>query len=162
MGTMRRIDPPGKPLKTDSKPRAKRSRATVSAVRPAGPDHQVVTVVGGGHGYRTKPCGDCPWRKDAVGVFPAEAFRHSARTAYDMSSETFACHQSGKDKPAICAGFLLRGANHNLSVRLGHMNGRFKTPVVDGGVDLHDNYRAMAVANGVDALDPVLGPCRDD
>ncbi|TXI24177.1 MAG: hypothetical protein E6Q67_02875 [Roseateles sp.] len=138
-----------------------RKRPKVVEVRQAGTDHQVVTVVGGRGTYRRRPCGDCPWRKDAVGEFPAEAFRHSAATAYDMSDRTFACHQSGQDKPAICAGFLLRGAAHNMTVRLGYMQGRFKGDVSDGGCDLHENYRAMAVANGVDPEDPVLSPCRD-
>lgn len=130
-------------------------------VRHAGQDHQVVTVAGGKSTYRKKPCSDCPWRKDATGVFPAEAFKHSAATAYDMSDRTFACHQSGAKKPAICAGFLLRGADHNLCVRLGRINGRFKDDVTDGGHDLHDNYRDMATANGVSPSDPVLKPCRD-
>lgn len=136
-------------------------RGTIADVRQAGPDHQVVTVVGGKSSYRRKPCSDCPWRVDAAGEFPAEAFKHSAPTAYDMSDRVFACHQSGKDRPAICAGFLLRGSAHNLSVRMGLISGRFKDDVADGDVELHPSYRAMAVANGVDPLDPVLVPCRD-
>jgi len=137
------------------------NRPTITQVRSAGADHQVVTVVGGRGTYRRKPCSDCPWRKDAVGVFPAEAFRHSANTAYDMSDHTFACHQTGKEKPSVCAGFLLRGADHNLTIRLGYMQGRFKGDVSDEGHDLHDNYRAMAVANGVDPSDQTLARCRD-
>lgn len=139
----------------------KRPRPKVVKIRPAGADHQVVTVVGGRGTYRRKPCSDCPWRKDAVGKFPAEAFRHSASTAYDMNGHTFGCHQSGKDRPATCAGFLLRGGAHNLAVRLGYINGTIKDDVTDGGHDLHESYRAMAVANGVDPDDPVLAPCRD-
>jgi|SRR5690554_3104878 len=133
----------------------------VLAVKPAGPDHQVITVAGGGGGYRRKPCSDCPWRRDAVGEFPAEAFRHSARTAYDMAEHLFSCHQSGKEKPAICAGFLLRGADHNLTIRIGRaIKGNYRD-VSDGGLDLFENYREMATANGVDPDDPVLSPCRD-
>lgn len=134
--------------------------ATITEIRPAGDDHQVVTVEGGGGIYRRVPCSDCPWRKDATGVFPAEAFRHSASTAYDMASNTFGCHQSGNDKPATCAGFLLRGADHNMAVRLGYMSGRYKCDVTDGGHELHDDYRSMAEANGVDSDDPVLTSCR--
>lgn len=130
-------------------------------VRPAGDAHQVVTVVGGKGIYRREPCPDCPWRVDAVGVFPAEAFKHSANTAYDMADRTFECHSSGTAKPAICAGFLLRGADHNLAVRLKRMRGEIVDDVVDGGHELHENYRAMAVANGVDPADAVLRPCRD-
>jgi hypothetical protein len=131
----------------------------VIKIRPAGVDHQVVTVEGGQGEHCKRPCADCPWRVDATGVFPAEAFRHSANTAYDMAQSTFACHQAGLDKPRVCAGFLLRGADHNMSVRVGYISGRYHA-VEDGGCELHENYRAMAVANGVDEDDPVLAPCR--
>lgn len=140
---------------------AKPKKPKVVRVRPAGDNHQVVTVEGGRSTYRRKPCSNCPWRVDATGNFPAEAFRHSAPTAYDMARETFACHQAGARKPSICAGFLLRGAMHNLAVRLGFIAGRFKDDVCDGGHELHENYRAMAKANGVDPDEPVLAPCRD-
>jgi len=133
---------------------------------PAGDEHQVVTVLSPGnssnlHRYRREPCTKCPWRKDAVGEFPAEAFRHSARTAYDMANLTFACHDSGTRKPTICAGFLLRGAAHNLSIRLSYLRGRIKDNICDGGHELFESYRAMAIANGVAPEDPVLAPCRD-
>ncbi len=135
--------------------------ALITRVRPADKHHQVLTVEGGGGSYRKKPCKNCPWRVDAVGEFPADAFRHSAVTAYDMAKETFGCHEAGAKKPATCAGFLLRGADHNLSVRLGYITGRYKGDVTDGGNELHDNYRAMAVANGVSPDDPILARCRD-
>lgn len=93
------------------------------------------------------------------GAFPAEAFRHSASTAYDMAKSTFACHQTGVGKPRVCAGFLLRGADINLSARIGHTSGRYQG-VEDGGHELHENYRAMAIANGVGEDDPILTPCR--
>lgn len=132
----------------------------ITDVRPAGPFAQVVTVEGGKSSYRKKPCPGCPWVKENDGDFPAEAFRHSAPTAYDMSRRVFACHESGTSKPAVCAGFLLRGAAHNLSVRLGLMSGRFKGDVSDEGLDLHPDYQSMAIANGVSKDDPVLAPCR--
>ena len=135
----------------------------VEETRPAGPDHQVVTFIAKARAarvYRTQPCADCPWRKDATGVFPAEAFRHAARTAYDMAVHSFSCHEAGAVRPALCAGFLLRGANHNLSVRLAQIKGQSFADVHDGGRELHDSYRAMATANGVDPGDPILAPCR--
>ena len=137
------------------------AKPKITKKRRAGEDHQVVTVEGGGSGYRRQPCAKCPWRVDAVGEFPAEAFRHSAGTSYDMAQHTFACHASGVKKPAICAGFLLRGADHNLAVRLGYISGRIKNDVTDGGQVLHANYRAMAIANGVPADDPILTACRE-
>ncbi|MDO5946744.1 DUF6283 family protein [Burkholderia cepacia] len=138
-----------------------RKQAEITQVRAAGPDHQVVTVEGGKGTYRREPCLKCPWRVDAVGEFPAEAFRHSASTAYDMAQNTFACHDSGARKPALCAGFLLRGSHHNMSVRLKMIQGERFDDVHDGGNELHANYRAMAVANGVLQDDPVLAACRD-
>ncbi|KAA0178853.1 hypothetical protein FX016_23270 [Cupriavidus gilardii] len=139
------------------------SRATktqVLQVRPAGPNHQVVTKTGGQRSYRRQPCSDCPWRVDATGIFPPEAFGHSASTAYDLAQNMFACHQSGAKRPATCAGFLLRGAEHNLSVRMGYLTGHLSDDVTDGGYALHADYRAMAIANGVAPEDPALQPCR--
>ncbi len=138
-----------------------KKQPVVTQVRPAGVDHQVVTIEGGKGLYRRQPCAKCPWRVDAVGEFPAEAFRHSASTAYDMAKNMFGCHESGAKKPATCAGFLLRGAANNLSVRLALMSGRIDNDVTDGGHELHENYRAMAVANGVQPNDPALIACRD-
>lgn len=137
-----------------------RKRSTVLDVRPADADHQVVTVSSDHTGCRKEPCADCPWRVDATGVFPPEAFRLSARTAHDMARETFACHSSGSAKPALCAGFVLRGAEHNLSMRLKHISGDIPQGVHDGGHALHAGYVAMAVANGVDPGDPALAGCR--
>lgn len=136
----------------------------VTNVRPAGPDHQVVTVEGQRSDlYRREPCPDCPWRCDAVGEFPAEAFKHSASTAYDMAPNTFACHSSGIEKPAVCAGFLLRNSENNLGVRMMQSRGELDLEQVhDGGHELFPNYRAMAIANGVDEDDPVLAACRAD
>lgn len=129
-------------------------------VRPAGDEYQVVTVSANTKTYRRTPCPGCPWRVDQTGVFPADAFRHSASTAYDMAQSHFSCHESGTKKPVTCAGFLLHGAVHNLAVRLDYIRGHILGGISDGGHDLHKSYRAMAVANGVDAADPVLQACR--
>lgn len=140
---------------------------TITNVRPAGANergelHQVVTVTGGGGGYRRAPCATCPWRKDSVGEFPAEAFRISASTAYDQAMNKFSCHSSGRKKPATCAGFLLRGARDNIGVRLTIFKGELDlTQVSDGGAELFDGYRSMAIANGVSPDDPALVKCRN-
>lgn len=142
----------------------RRRRAKVLAVRPAGPEHAVVTVGGakeGSYRYRREPCPECPWRKDApIGAFPAEAFRISADTAYDQAQRAFACHMSGSDRAATCAGFLLRGAEHNIGVRIRYACGDIEPDSITSDVELYDNYRDMAVANGVAPDDPKLGPCR--
>ncbi|KKN85086.1 hypothetical protein LCGC14_0282550 [marine sediment metagenome] len=139
-------------------------KARIVDVKPAGPDHQVISFVseaGSQRRYCKKPCADCPWRLDAVGEFPAEAFKHGAHTAYDMSENTFACHSAGKDKSATCAGYLLHGSYHSLAIRFDLMLGNIDlSEVSDGGHELFTSYRAMAEANGVSADDPVLRACR--
>lgn len=128
--------------------------------RRADENNVVVTIKNGGNAYREKPCPECPWRKENDGSFPAEAFRHSARTAYDMSQHTFACHMASLDHPVICAGSILASCD-NMSLRLMEINDQLdRDRVTDAGADLHNNYRAMAEANGVSADDPILGPCR--
>lgn len=127
-------------------------------------NHEVVTVRSKGETcrYRKQPCAECPWRKDSpIGAFPAEAFRHSANSAYDMSSHTFACHMSGVKTPTTCAGFLLQGAAHNMSVRMHLIGGRIDPDQLRSDVPLYKSYREMAEANGVAPSDPALRPCRD-
>lgn len=141
--------------------RPPRKRPIETRRRMAGPDHAVITLEGGQSTYRREPCGGCPWRVDNTGDFPAEAFKHSASTAYDMSQHVFSCHESGPKNPATCAGFLLRNADNNLAVRLAMYGGRIDpAQLSDGGHGLHESYRAMAVANGVPEDDPALAPCR--
>lgn len=133
----------------------------VLETRPAGEQFQVVSMEGGRHQYRRQPCGGCPWVAANLEEFPAEAFKHSARTAYDMADHVFSCHESGTSNPSTCAGFLLRGADHNLAVRLRSARGELDWDSVhDDGRPLHESYRAMAIANGVDPDDPAIGPCR--
>lgn len=134
--------------------------ARITRIRPADANNQAVTVKGGPGGHRREPCPGCPWRVDQTGAFPAEAFRHSANTAYDMSTHKFACHESGARKPATCAGFLLHGAEHNMAVRLDRAAGRIGNDVHDGGHELHQSYRAMAEDNGVEPGEAVLARCR--
>lgn len=125
--------------------------------------HQVATINSSSPGpYRRQPCEQCPWRKDnPVGAFPAEAYRHSTVTAHDMSGNIFACHMSGAKNPTACAGFLLKGAYHNMAVRMSLIDGTIKIgEVSDGGFPLYESYRDMAVANGVDPADPILKKCR--
>lgn len=129
--------------------------------RHADDSNQVITVEIGrpGH-YRRAPCPGCPWKVANSGYFPAEAFRLSAPTSYDMATHKFGCHESGTNRPATCAGFLLRGAEHNLAVRLARLTGSIQADITDGGHALHSNYRAMAIANGVAPEEEVLAPCR--
>lgn len=110
-----------------------------------------------------RPCGNCPWRRDvAPGEFSAERYKVLAASAYDLSPVIFQCHKSTDEKPVACAGFLSRGANHNLSVRLAYSTGRLEPKDRSGGYDLYPNFRSLAVANGVAASDPCLRECRDE
>ena len=139
----------------------KERKQKLIAVHPCDDNHQVLTFEGrSDNRYRREPCSECPWRKDSPkGAFPVEAYRHSAKTAHDMSNHIFGCHMSGKEKPATCAGFLLRGAEHNLSVRLMLMRGLIADDL-QSNVQLYKDYVQMAVANGVAPDDPALKQCR--
>lgn len=134
---------------------------------PAGQDEVHVIPVEGKlqHLHRREPCEKCPWRKDATGIFDAEAFKVSANTSYPGSRNVFACHSSGTEKPTMCAGFLLHGAHQNAAVHSLIQSGEiFETVLAlnDGGHDLYTSYRAMAEANGVDPDDRVLLPLRKE
>ena len=136
-------------------------KGQIIARRRAGRRHEVVSVEGEQRYCRT-PCVQCPWRKDVpTGEFPAEAFRISANTAYDMSTKKFGCHMSGTERVATCAGFLISGADHNLAVRMGRATGTLPFDL-QSPVELYASYREMAEANGVSPDDPALAPCRDD
>lgn len=111
--------------------------------------------------YCRQPCRECPWRRDvAPGKFSAARFRALANTAYDMARSLFACHMSTEEKPVACAGFLLRGADHNFTVRIGRSRGEMLPGQVETTVDLYSSYREMAIANGVSPSDPALRGCR--
>ena len=147
----------------------RRGMTRITKRRMADDNHAVITVAGGGHRYRRHPCARCPWRVDAVGEFPAEAFRLSANTGADGSkiltigfeeaSHTFGCHDSGSAKPATCAGYILRG-DDGIGWRLAVMTGRFDPKRVRTDVPLFASYYDMAVANGVPPDDPALDACR--
>lgn len=107
-----------------------------------------------------RPCAECPWRRDALGQFTPERFIALAHTAYDMSMVQFACHKSPEGGEFACAGFLERGADHNLAVRLCYISGAYERLDRSGGVDLVDDYREMAIRMGIPACHPALRPCR--
>lgn len=137
--------------------------AVITKATPADENHQVLTIQGGDRKFMKKPCKDCPWKKSAVGVFPAEAFRISAHTSYDMNQHSFGCHSAGSEQPKTCAGFLLNGSYHNLGVRLRLITGDYDlSQVSDGGHELFENYKAMAIANGVSPDDYCLKLSRTD
>lgn len=136
----------------------KKVKSKVTKVSIADKNNAVLTITGGNGDYCKIICEQCPWRVDQTGNFPAEAFRLSANTSYDMATHCFACHMAGRDKPTICAGFLLRGADDNLSIRIKKSNGN-SLDVKDSGVILHASYKTMAIANGCDTDDPKLEPC---
>ncbi|QOX05516.1 MULTISPECIES: DUF6283 family protein [Xanthomonas] len=85
---------------------------------------------------------------------------HSWVTVYDMATLTFSCHEAGSSRPRMCAGFLLRGAEHNLTVSLAKIRGELTRLPTSGGHTLHASYAAMAIANGVAPDHPALARCR--
>lgn len=141
--------------------------AKVLSIHPCDANHRVVTVSrkadAPANTFRREVCAECPWRLDSPrGAFPAEAYRYSARTCTDMAGSTFACHMSGAEKPATCAGFLLSSsAYHNMIVRFARMRGEMLPEHVKVTAPTYPTYRAMAIANGVSPRDPALREVRD-
>lgn len=138
---------------------------TVHETRVCSDEYGVTTVETRGRGvhpHRRKPCKECPWRMDVpAGVFPPDAFRESAPTAYDSAIKTFGCHMNKVTASATCAGFLLRHGENNIGVRLALSGERIELDEVeDGGLPIYPSYREMAAANGVPADDPVLDQVR--
>lgn len=108
-----------------------------------------------------RPCAECPWRRDVEpGQFGPDRFRALAGTAEDRSTTLFACHKSAEGGEIVCAGFLARGAEHNLSVRFAYARGELEPLDRGEGFDLVEDYREMAVRNGVPADAPELENCR--
>jgi hypothetical protein len=144
----------------------KQSKIKIVATTRCSDDYGVTTVEMTGaekRHQRKKPCSQCPWRSDLpVGVFPADAFRESAKTSYDMAESVFGCHMSKIESgPHTCVGFLLRHGENNLQVRFATAEDRFDFEGLnDGGYPLYESYREMAVANGVDAAESCLEPVR--
>jgi hypothetical protein len=146
-----------------AKPPRKR-RTTVLATNKVSDDYAVLTLNTApgkrAADYMRLPCPQCPWRKDIpAGVFPPDAFRHSAKTCEDMSLTTFACHMAGKASPKTCAGFLRStDAEHNLAMRIQTARGEYDPRQLnrDQRVPTFATYAEMAVANGVPADDPAI------
>lgn len=104
------------------------------------------------------PCVECPWRTDVpVGKFPPERYIALAPTAYDLAGTVFACHMSKDGGEFACAGFILQSSAHNLMCRFARMRFDVRSPY-----PLFDNYRELAIANGVEEDEPALRNCRDD
>lgn len=149
-----------------TKRKARVIRTRVAGEGADGGLYGVVSLEGGPKGeggYRKKVCPTCPWRKDSeVGRFPAEAYRQSAATAYDGAFNTFGCHESGREAPQTCAGFLQANSANNNGVRIAMAMGNYDPRKQQPTAELYGSYKDMAVANGVDPDDPVLEDCRGD
>lgn len=148
-------------------------RSIIKNTRLADRNHAVHTVedeAPGSRRFRRAPCPTCPWRKDAVGEFPAQAFRLSANTGTDAGNifmlddpnealHTFGCHSSSLGRSQTCAGYVLNGDN-SLGWRVAYTRGRFAPNECHSDVPLFDNYYEMAVANGVPPDDPAIAACK--
>nr|WP_237554656.1 DUF6283 family protein [Streptomyces sp. SID4948] len=85
-----------------------------------------------------------------AGSFPAQAYRDSATTSLPGATSRFGCHSSTRERPLICAGRLLRGAQHHDQVQQALADGTLASPELPDGIELYGSYQDMAAANGVD------------
>jgi hypothetical protein len=113
--------------------------------------------------YARRTCAECPWKRDTpLGKFPPERYQALAGTACDMAMRVFACHMTKDGREHACAGFLIQQGGHNMSVRLALIDDHLKLDEIQSDGPLYENYREMAIANGVDPDDPCLEDVRDD
>lgn len=100
---------------------------------------------------RHRPCGDCPWRKDAPrGVWSKERWRSLAATCRGDGMAIFACHNTPPENPAICAGWAAVEGDGAPGVRLALFLGLFDPTVLSTrGLTLFDSFDEMLSANGI-------------
>jgi hypothetical protein len=94
-------------------------------------------------------------------IVPSGSLPHFGSDLLRWRAHNF-CVPHERDRAAchLC-GFLLRNSDHNVAVRLHAYTGAVDLEeVTEGDADLYENYREMAIANGVDPDDPVLQQCR--
>lgn len=99
----------------------------------------------------TRPCGECPWRKDVpVGRFPPERYVALASSVQQGFNPMFACHKSpeGCGNEFACVGYLLSPeSRNNFAVRLALIQGRIDLSKLSTDAPMFESYAEMA--NGV-------------
>lgn len=75
--------------------------------------------------FASKPCSECPFRKDAPkGMFTKARFEALRQTIgnddemCDPYAPVFACHKSAEEKSIGCAGWLAKFGQFHLRIRL--------------------------------------------
>ncbi len=114
-----------------------------NVVHQAGPD-QVAKIVDGDTPIvaRQEVCKGCPWRKSNCGNFSPEAFEVSKDTCTPGSASLFMCHESGWEKPAICAGFILANGEHR-SVKMLTEHGVIDYTKMSVPEPMYESYETM-------------------
>jgi hypothetical protein len=104
-----------------------------------------------------RPCGNCPWRRDApAGEFPAERYERLRTTIGSPGHEAglnapiFACHKTEPGRDRACAGWLAVAGIDHLGIRLAVTLGRLPASVMRPGDDwpeLFSTYDEMVERN---------------
>lgn len=106
--------------------------------------------------YRTRPCRDCPWRRDApAGRFPPERYAALADTSgtpgreVGLTAPVFACHLTQEGREKACAGWLAVAGVYHLGIRyaiaLRRLPERVLTPAADWP-ELFTDYAEMSAS----------------
>ena len=99
-----------------------------------------------------RPCGNCPWRKDAPREYwDPEHFQEIAVNCRDDGHHSMACHKTTKERLLVCAGWLGVVGYDSIGARLMAMQGGPKLDDVDlSGLEMFAGYEEMLEANGVE------------
>lgn len=102
----------------------------------------------------SRPCRECPWRRDAEPQKFAQERYEALRATSDQSglhAPLFACHMTKEGREQACAGWLAVAGEQHLGVRLAVISGRLSVCALHpqaGWPDLHDSYEALVAHQG--------------
>lgn len=97
---------------------------------------------------RVRPCGNCPWRRDAPREFwDPSHFQAIAVQCRDDGISVMGCHKGGG---RVCAGWLGVVGYESIGARIQAMHGGPRPEDVDmSGLDMFAGYEDMLEANRV-------------
>lgn len=104
-----------------------------------------------------RPCGNCPWRKDAPREYwHPDHFKSIAVTCQGDGISTMLCHKSPQmPKPILCAGWAAVVGMNSIGLRIQAIRGNYNPKDLDTkGLELFENFDAMLKANKINLDEP--------
>lgn len=96
-----------------------------------------------------RPCGDCPWRKDAPPKYwHPDHFSSIERHCQHDGVRIMLCHKSTAAQQHVCAGWAAVVGFDAIGLRMAVMMGKYDPAGLDiSGVELYASFDEMLAAN---------------